>query len=286
MIDLGPRTNKGVALFKLLHQRDESRLFSDEYIEWFLSASQLEQIRRLPSMPASAPADPDERFTWIAYWYTLLRERWVDDLIVRFLERGYGQVVLLGAGFDTRFFRLLEPCDVETFEVDLPGTIDEKSACIERKLGRIPANLHLISRDLSREGIDGLSVYGVHAHVPTIYVMQGLLFYLPPEAAYRLLSEAAPGGASRAIVYDACWPEMTYDNDVVPGIRGQIRKLESIGEPYLFGESPESAVRRLERLGCANVEARSMRDLEMQYLRRGALPDRMWYVVHGETRTA
>jgi hypothetical protein len=58
MIDLGPRTNNGVALFKLMHQEQSEPLVRDDFILWYLTDLQCRQIRQLPPMPSVPPADP------------------------------------------------------------------------------------------------------------------------------------------------------------------------------------------------------------------------------------
>ena len=60
MIDLGPSTNKGVALFKILHQREPSPIVEDHYSRWFFSEAQLAQIRELPVMATDPPQNPDD----------------------------------------------------------------------------------------------------------------------------------------------------------------------------------------------------------------------------------
>jgi methyltransferase (TIGR00027 family) len=282
VINLGPKTNKGVALFKLLHQREAAPLVEDHYVRWFLSETQLREIDQQPPMPVDPPDDPDQRFVWIAYWYTILRERFVDDAVVESMAHGCSQVLSLGAGFDTRFFRIIQPQSLatHTFEVDLSGTIDEKRQCILSEIGRIPEHLHMVAMDLVADNIRNLISQGFDPSLPTIYLLQGLSYYLPKPTAVGLLqffaADAAPGSQ---LLYDSCYPTMIVENDEVPGIRAQINKLTEIGEPYRFGEPPKDAVSRLQKWGCDDVRTWGMQDLESQYLGRATLPEKMWFLV-------
>src|SRR5919201_1358617 len=73
----------------------------------------------------------------------VVRTRAIDDAVSEALRAGCEQLVLLGAGYDTRAFRLSEAGEVETFEVDHPATQARKRAGLERA-GAIPsARVHL-----------------------------------------------------------------------------------------------------------------------------------------------
>ena len=282
MIDLGPSTNKGVALLKILHQKEAAPIIEDEYGRWFFTEDQLGQIEQLPGMPAGFPDDPEEHFIWCAYWYTILRERFIDDALKDAIATGCKQILNLGAGFDTRFLRLIQPMfgHVETFEIDLPDTINEKTRCIHSHLGGVPEQLHLITADLASSDIGTLITHGFNPEVPTIVVLQGVSYYLPRHSALAVLKsfadDMAPGSR---LVYDSCYPEMTHEGDSIPGIGVQIEKLREIGEPYLFGETPEAAAGRLSEWGCVEVDTVSMQELEIRYRDSASLPNNMWFLV-------
>lgn len=51
----------------------------------------------------------------------LCRTRYIDDVVQRSLQAGLDQLVILGAGFDSRAYRIAGLENVRVFEVDLPG---------------------------------------------------------------------------------------------------------------------------------------------------------------------
>jgi methyltransferase (TIGR00027 family) len=221
-------------------------------------------------------------FSQIAYRYTILREKYIDDFINASVESGCRQLLLLGSGYDTRFFRLpsIRKYSVATFEVDLPNTIEEKRTVIEKRLGRIPAGLSLIPVDLRNTDWKGIFQGGFQAAIPTIYVWQGVSYYLPERTVSAVLDtvrgEMIDGSY---VVFDSCWPLMLVENDEIPGIRFNIERLKEIGEPYVFGMDPEEMKRWLLGKGFRNVRLSLLNELERVYMKTSTLPTKTWYVV-------
>jgi methyltransferase (TIGR00027 family) len=256
MIDLGPTTNKGVLLLKLLYEKEAHVLFRDPFVPWFLSKEQLQEGRRQPPIGRERPEDPDECFFWSAYWWVALRERYIDNLLREVVPAGCTQVLSFGCGYDTRYFRLfrdLEP-PVRMIETDLSATICDKTRCITRALGSVPDALRLADFDVNSMAFDRIGGFGFDPSIPTAYLIQGLPYYLSEstfDALLRFITGSAAVGSR--LIYDCSHPEMTYPNDRVPGIRGSIERLRGIGEPYLSGERPSAAAARIACHGWTGV---------------------------------
>lgn len=62
-------------------------------------------------------------------------------------------VVILGAGMDSRAYRLARRSDVPVFEVDLPVNIVRKKAAVQRAIG-VPSSVHLVALDFERDGVN------------------------------------------------------------------------------------------------------------------------------------
>jgi len=67
----------------------------------------------------------------------IARTKWIDDEVTRALET-CRQLVLLGAGFDTRAYRLPAAQPVNTFEIDHPEMSVAKQAALRGQLGSLP----------------------------------------------------------------------------------------------------------------------------------------------------
>ncbi|MFB2897827.1 class I SAM-dependent methyltransferase [Aerosakkonemataceae cyanobacterium BLCC-F50] len=281
-IELGRSTNKGTALLKLVHQFQPNPLFKDDYISWFFDESIVGSLGTNPLNLDSQPKNEEEQFQKIAYWYIVLREKHGDETIEEAIASGCKQLLLLGSGYDTRFFRL--PCirenSIATFEIDLPVTIEDKHNYIAKKLGAIPPGLSLIPLDFNNNNFSRISEYGFDKQIPTVYVWQGVSYYLPLESVSHFLdlikSQMTP---SSIFVFDCCSPLMTFKNDRIPGIVSQVDKLQEIGEPYQFGMESDEMAAWLKNKGFRGIQIWQQDDLEARFLGRRTLPNNMWYIV-------
>jgi methyltransferase (TIGR00027 family) len=78
----------------------------------------------------------------------LCRKRYADDQVRAALSAGIDQLVVLGAGLDTRAYRLADPQRVGAFEVDLPVDIDTKRSRVRAALGKLLDRVRLVPADL------------------------------------------------------------------------------------------------------------------------------------------
>ena len=79
-----------------------------------------------------------------------LRKRFMDDELRAAIEAGATQVLAIGAGYDTTCLRLAAQYGgCRFFEIDQPGTLEDKRAGIEA-IGRARPNLELIASDLAK----------------------------------------------------------------------------------------------------------------------------------------
>jgi methyltransferase (TIGR00027 family) len=119
------------------------------------------------------------------------RTRFFDDAVVDSIDEGTRQVVVVGAGYDTRAWRLARD-GVRFFEVDHPATQQDKRA-------RAPAGGPVyVPVDLSEDAIDErLLAAGLEPGDPSVFVVEGLTMYLPETTAEdmfaRLATVAGPG---------------------------------------------------------------------------------------------
>lgn len=129
----------------------------------------------------------------------LCRKRFIDDCLRAAIGEGVSAVVILGAGYDTRAYRMPELADVPVCEVDLPDNIAAKTAAVQRCFGRIPATVTLLPMDFETADLTArLSNAGFSRAQPTFYVWEAVTQYLT-ESAVRTsmdhLAGAAPGSA-------------------------------------------------------------------------------------------
>jgi methyltransferase (TIGR00027 family) len=175
-----------MARVRASESRRPDRLFDDPYAEAFLAASP----DALPEERAGG--SPLRAVGALFQFHGALRTRFFDDYLLAAAGAGCLQVVLLAAGLDTRAFRLDWPEGVRLFELDLPEVLRFKEEVLAAR-GAVPRCRRVVLPvDLRECGPEGwpaaLTGAALDPARPTAWLVEGLLIYLSPEEAGRLLS--------------------------------------------------------------------------------------------------
>jgi methyltransferase (TIGR00027 family) len=168
-------TARGVALVRALEmQRPEAeRISSDPYAVRFADPVLLWLTKLMIASGASRLVGIEGMIN-----FALLRERYVDDVMHGELADGAEQIVVLGAGFDTRAYRIDRP-DVVVFEVDHPDTQADKRRSLASAGIQLPANIRFVPVDFDIDDLGAcLRTAGYDAKRRTVFVWQGVVFYL------------------------------------------------------------------------------------------------------------
>ena len=114
----------------------------------------------------------------------IVRTRFFDDFLMS-EAASIRQIVILGAGMDSRAFRLPWPSDTHLYELDRPEVLEYKMSV----LGNIQSKCHrhLIPVDIRESWADKLIASGYQVEIPCIWLMEGILYYLSENEVYELL---------------------------------------------------------------------------------------------------
>ena len=138
----------------------------------------------------------DKQFAggWASF---LCRKRYIDDQLRAAVAKGVEAVVILGAGYDTRAYRLPELSGVPVCEVDLPRNSAAKAAALTRASRGVPAGVTLLGVDFENDDLaDSLQRNGFGTQRRTFYIWEAVTQYLTEPAVRRTfdyLAHAAPG---------------------------------------------------------------------------------------------
>jgi len=165
-------------------------------------ARESERADRLFDDPLAAALAGLEGFAWLERMesaarsdspglYPVIRTRFFDDFLLDACRRsGVRQVVLAAAGLDTRAFRLNWPPQVRLYEMDLPEVLDAKEEVIEAAGARAICERYTLRVDLSQEAWpEALLAVGYKPERPSVWLIEGLLFYLTRAAVDGLLEK-------------------------------------------------------------------------------------------------
>lgn len=157
------------------------------------------------------------------------------DAVVRAATEQVTQVVILGAGFDTRGKRLART-GVRFFEVDAPASLAER----RRRLALLPdydSNAVEVSCDFeTQDFIDQLVSVGFEPQVPAFILWEGVSYYLSEAAVRGTLGRVAQAlSPHTTIVFDHVGKRFVAGQGTSTEDQGTRERLGSAGEPMIWG---------------------------------------------------
>jgi len=187
------------------------------------------------------------------YGYFLARTAWLDACFLDACREGLPQIVLLGAGYDTRALRYRnELGGTRVFEMDIKTTQERKAARLREAGIDLPPGLVHAPIDFEAEKPeDALFRAGYDPELRTLFLWEGVMYYLTRgtvEGMLRFLSAQAPGGR---LCFD-CMRE----------------KLQSVNpaEPFLFWAEPDDMDRMLTAAGLRPADRLDREGMVRRYL--------------------
>lgn len=174
-----------------------------------------------------------------AYGYMLARALWMDEVVKKEVEAGIDHLVLLGAGYDTRAYRMRQQLrDVAIFEVDLPLVSRDKRARVKKAVGAVPDYVSYVEVDFNKEDwLTRLADRGHSMGARTLFVLSGVSMYLPEGVVLETLARVGAHESERtSIVFDY------FFADLLERPQGYYGGQEWISRVTGYGEEPRYAV--------------------------------------------
>ncbi|TCL63306.1 methyltransferase (TIGR00027 family) [Hydrogenispora ethanolica] len=171
------------------------------------------------------------------------------------------QFVILGAGFDTRAFRLPKDMRVKIFEVDMPKTQATKREMLA-KAGIDLTGVTFVAADFEKDDwLARLVDAGFDPGKPTFFLWEGVIMYLDREAVLATLLKIASTVKGSAVAFDYFTTEPLDSRSLY--WRYARATTNAAGEPLKFGidSTPPSRERLAEMLascGLSLVEQRTL----------------------------
>jgi methyltransferase (TIGR00027 family) len=150
-------------------------------------------------------------------WMVAIRTRIIDDFILEAVAQGTDTVLNLGAGLDTRPYRMRLPASLQWIEVDYPAVIELKQ---DRLADQMPVcALRRVSLDLTERDARRALFAEVASHASRVLVLtEGVVPYLSVDEAATLADDLRAEAAFRHWIVDYFSPRMMRFRDR-PAIR-------------------------------------------------------------------
>jgi len=210
-----------VAEFRAEENHAATPLYRDPVVGLFLSdESRLAAGRVAASFPPTSDM-------------VKIRTKYFDDTLEKHLRSDVRQVVILGAGLDTRAVRK-QVAGVTYFEIDDPATLMLKQACYERQ--GIDANVKFIPGNYVTDGlIDLLETNGFDFDAPTYFIWEGNTMYLPLESIKHILTELRRSVRRFELSCDYMAEAVISKTTGDAGVTSLVESFEAMGAPWLSG---------------------------------------------------
>jgi methyltransferase (TIGR00027 family) len=204
-----------------------------------------------------------------SYGFTVARTRHFDEVLLLESRAGVEQVVLLGAGYDSRPFRFQDALgNVRVFEVDHPGTQARKRRMLEEAGEASLANLTYIPLDFNHQSLQkALAEHGFSPDRKTLFLWEGVSYYLPRPVVEDVLDFVSRCAAGSSILFDYATKTFVNGDTSTYGGRQVTRWLRLIREPFLFGLDSSETREFLDARKLSAVSDLGPEDVAKAYLK-------------------
>lgn len=248
----------------------DKRLFADPYATIFLG-DRLKKVTKLSILPVIGRLIPKmiQNKGPGALSSGIARTKYIDDLLHQTIRNGVRQVIILGAGFDTRALRLDFLRSLPVIEIDHPDTAKFKIEKLKETLGQLPSNVSYFQIDFNKQSLEDLARnYHLHFDTPTTIIWEGVSNYLTEQAVHSTLAFVKKFTIGSYIIFTYIHQQVLDHPESFLGAEKIIKKLRKHEECWTLGFNPEELpgylaqfhLVLLEDLGAAEYRDRYMPD--------------------------
>ena len=232
-------TAEGVCLARAIESLRPTghRRVHDIFAKYFLGVSSRTVLKTLGSYLAPPATFASNGL----YEEVITRHQKVDEHVEEAIKLGTQCLIILGAGYDTRAWRLARP-GLRTIELDLKPTQARKLRCLKKNRSRFPEVQRQV-KSVDFRTPEWANVLG-RSSEPVVVIWEGVTMYLEPSAiiacAQMLSQQLAPGSR---IIFDILKKST--------GFRGwsPYAALQVLGEPIRSSWSLHEVPSLFEPLG-------------------------------------
>lgn len=196
--------------------------------------------------------------------YIAARTRYIDDYLKECINSGTKQLVILGAGYDSRAYRLKDLLgNIKVFEVDHETIQQIKIHKVKNRFGSLPTNVSYIGMDFTKDNLNKLVESGYDKNLKTLFIWEGVAMYLSKEDVDETLAFVSSNSAEgSSIIFDYIFRSAMDKANKIEGAKVASGFLSLIGEPYTFGIEKGQIESFLCKRGFKNV-----RNVDNKYLK-------------------
>ena len=188
--------------------------------------------------------------------FFIARTRYIDDHLQGCIDKGLEQLVILGAGYDSRAYRFDALAhQIKVFEVDHPATQAVKKAKVFERFQALPAHVNYIPVDFIAEDFQtSLLANGYDRQLKTLFIWEGVTMYVDADTVEQTLDFIANNvGNGSSLIFDYTYPEVLAGTFERKEAKEWLRVTQRSDEPLLFGIGQDNIEKFLTDRGFSNV---------------------------------
>jgi methyltransferase (TIGR00027 family) len=173
-----------------------------------------------------------------AYEFMIARTAFFDRIVEQALKENIEQLVLLGAGYDSRPYRFRKFIqNTKIFELDAQPTQQRKKECLQKAEISISEQISFVPINFETDNLkETLMEAGFSQEKKTLFIWEGVTYYLSAEAVDNMLAfvrSNSPSGTSISFDY-ASLSDKALNEDGAKELRKHLQSKYS-NEPTKFG---------------------------------------------------
>lgn len=261
-------TAKGIAMYRMIEsvRSEKDRVFFDPYAQIFLESK---WKKRIQSPIRLALLKFLGNLKYPGFRGSLAtRFRFMNESIKGCFPGDFSQLVILGAGYDMSAYCFRDDLvDATIFEVDHPNTQKEKQTKIKKHVKNIPKNITYVPINFETDDLkESLSVAGYHKSEKTLFIMEGVTYYLEKESLEKTLGfivKNSEKGSKFAFDF--------FSTEIIDGTstdrlgKAMLQLVTKMGEPYKFGIEKDQIKPYLKHHGFSDVFQTSSKEVKDLY---------------------
>jgi methyltransferase (TIGR00027 family) len=202
------------------------------------------------------------------YEYVIARTRYIDAVFEQAQAEQFEQILIFGAGFDTRALRFQDAMGkTQVFELDVPVTQQAKIGQYQKRRLAVPPNLTFIAIDFDKETLPmKLDQAGFCQGRRSLFILEGLLMYLQPasvDKTFQIIRDYA--GQGSRVVFDYIYASVLRREGLYYGEAGIMQTTTEAGEQWQFGIEKGQIEAFLARFGMQLLDHKDSAGLEAAY---------------------
>jgi methyltransferase (TIGR00027 family) len=200
----------------------------------------------------------------------IARTKYIDEAFRDALGKGFEQIVIFGAGFDSRALRFNHIIEsTRIFELDARITQQEKLKALKKKKTMIPDALVFVPIDFNKEQLDEkLFEAGFEKNRKTLFLLEGVTMYLSDAAmdsTFSFVRDVSDAGS--LIVFDYLYAGVLRQENRYYGEKDIFKTVSKAGEAWTFALEEGEIGSFLQRYGFILKSHNNAHDLEKEYFR-------------------